>query len=97
MSEGLRKRLQAFRARLAAGETIADQAIRRAAAALVAAAPDLIGLVGGLMVCRGVWLLWGEAITWLVAGAPIVLLYVWREMREMRRPKAPRAIEEVSD
>jgi hypothetical protein len=49
---------------------------------------ELVGVVGLGLVCAGVYLLWGVGWTCMAAGAPLVGLYLWREIglaRQLRR------------
>ena len=48
---------------------------------------DVTGLAGLLLVCAGVFLLWGPGWACITAGVPIVAAYVWREVRPPRRQK----------
>ena len=49
---------------------------------------DALGLVGFGLVCTGVYMLWGAGWTCVAAGAPLVVIYIARELglaRRMRR------------
>lgn len=55
--------------------------LRRAAAAV---AQEAVGVLGLVLVCAGVQLLWGTGWTLVVAGAVLLGVYVWSELRLMK-------------
>jgi hypothetical protein len=53
-----------------------------------ALAEDAIGLVGYGLVCAGVHVVWGAGWTMLAAGLSMLAIYVWRELRAIKRASA---------
>jgi hypothetical protein len=45
---------------------------------------DLVGLVGVVLVCRGVYVNWGPGWASIAVGFPVAALYVWRELATAR-------------
>lgn len=79
-----RERLTAARAAITRRAVLARYRLRMTrewtAAALVAAAPDLLGLLGFALICAGVYVLRGLGWTLIAAGVPPFTAYLLREL-----------------
>ena len=55
---------------------------------LAAVVPDVVGLVGLGLAVRGAYELWGRSWAMFFSGCVLAGVYVWREVRTVKRGRA---------